>query len=364
MGMATEAIRISNPLIGPEEQAAVAAVLSSGNLVQGAQVADFEQAFAGMLGVPHAVAVSSGTAALQLGLQSLGIGPGDEVITTPFSFIATANAILYTGATPVFADIDPITANLDPAEVEKKITKKTKAVVAVHLYGLPCEMEQLQAICKKNNILLIEDCAQSCGASVGGRKTGSFGLGCFSFYATKNLCTGEGGMVTTHDSGVAEQCRILRSQGQSGQYNHVRLGFNFRMTEMQAALGVVQLKKLGAMNSKRKENAAFLSENLTGLPFIRLPAIPAGVTHAWHQYTIRTPYRDRLQQHLAALGIDARVYYPKVIYQQPVYQQLGYRYDCPHAEQAAAEVLSLPVHPWLSSADLGRIVSAIRGFKP
>src|SRR3989338_4503717 len=292
--MATEeAIRISEPSLGKDEQEAVAAVLSSGNLVQGPKVQEFEQSFARYIGVPHAIAVSSGTAALQLALQSI-VGPGDEVITTPFSFIATANAILSAGAVPVFADINPQTFTISPAETEKKITKKTKAILVVHLYGQPCDTS-IQFICKKHNLLLVEDCAQSCGAAVGGKKVGSFGIGCFSFYATKNLCTGEGGMITTHDPGAAEQCQSVRSQGQSGQYNHVRLGFNYRMTEMQAALGTVQLRRLEELNKKRAENAAFLSEHLSHLPFLTVPAVQQNTTHAWHQFTIRTPCRDKLQ---------------------------------------------------------------------
>lgn len=360
-------VAIADPRLGKEEQEAVAEVLASGKLVQGEKVAAFEQQFAGFIGVPHAVAVSSGTAALQLGLQALGLGPGDEVITAPFTFIATANAILSVGATPVFADVEPETGNVDPAEVRKKITPKTKAVLSVHLYGLPCRIEELRKLCGQN-ILLIEDCAQSCGATVGGSQTGSFGeLACFSFYATKNLCTGEGGMIVAKSAAVAELCRILRNQGQRQPYEHIAVGFNFRMTEMQAAIGTIQLKKLRKLNEQRAHNAALLTEGLQRVPFLSLPVVPPHTVHAWHQYTVRVrpPLRSSLRQHLEKNNIESRVYYPTPVYLQPAYRSRGFAPGlCPRAEVLAQSVLSLPVHPALSPEQIQKIITAVKGFRP
>src|SRR5438270_13137755 len=237
-------IVVAHPLIGHEEEAAILRVLASGRLTQGEYVADFERRFAELCHVQEAIAVSSGTAALHLALLAHNIGPGDEVITTAFSFAAAANLILLVGATPVFVDIDPETYTLDPTQVENALTRRTKAILPVHLYGHPCDMHRLEQLAEAYALVLIEDASQAHAAAIQGRLVGSFGTGCFSFYATKNMTTGEGGMVTTNDSAVAEWVRLLRHHGQKERYWHMALGYNLRMTEMQAALGLVQIEKL------------------------------------------------------------------------------------------------------------------------
>ena len=241
-------IPMALPLLGAEEEAAVLRVLASGQLAQGERVATFEQRFAELCHVHEAVAVSSGTAALHLALLAHNIGPGDEVITTAFSFAATANAILLVGAIPVFVDIEPDTYTLDPIDVERAITRRTKAIIPVHLYGHPCDMDRLEQLAAAYSLVLIEDASQAHAAAVNGRPVGSFGTGCFSFYATKNMTTGEGGMVTTDDPAIAERVRLLRNHGQEARYYHVALGYNLRMTEMQAALGIAQIGKSERMN--------------------------------------------------------------------------------------------------------------------
>ena len=275
------------PQVGTEEEEAVLAVLRSGQLVQGERVAAFEKRFAELCQVPEAIAVSSGTAALHLALIAHEIGYGDEVITTPFSFAATANAILLVGAVPVFVDIDPETCNIDPSLVEAAITPRTKAILPVHLYGNPCDMERLQAIAAEHHLVIIEDACQAHAASIDGKPVGSFGTGCFSFYPTMNMTTGEGGMITTSDPVIAERARLLRSHGQSERYRHVALGFNQRMTEMQAAIGLAQLEKLERFTEKRRANAAYLSEHLASA--VKTPVERDGYRHVYQQYTIRVP---------------------------------------------------------------------------
>ncbi len=352
-------IPISRPHLGEDEAAAARAVLLSGNLVQGARVAAFEAGLAREVRVPHAIAVSSGTAALQIALEAAGIRNG-EVITTPFTFAATANSVLYNHAIPVFADIDPRTFNIDPASIEEHITDETKAVLAVHLYGHPCDLDKLAAICKKHNLVLIEDCAQSLGASWNGAPTGSIGdASCFSFYPSKNITTGEGGAILTADDRIADESRVLRNQGQKVTYEHLRLGFNFRMTELAAAIGSVQLKKLEELNRKRAANAKQLGELLAGLP-LELPHVDKNAVHAWHQFTIRVQNRDRVQAKLKELGVDSRVYYPTTLYQQPLYRERGISGDCPESERACKEVLSLPIHPLLTEQDIHTIANAVK----
>ncbi|HXX77793.1 MAG TPA: DegT/DnrJ/EryC1/StrS aminotransferase family protein, partial [Ktedonobacteraceae bacterium] len=280
-------IPISRPLLGDEEAAAVLRVLSSGKLAQGEQVAVFEQCFADLCGVREAVAVSSGTAALHLALLAHDIGPGDEVITTAFSFAATANVILLTGATPVFVDIEPDTYNIDPTLVEAAITPRTRAILPVHLYGNPCDMKQLERLASKHGLIIIEDACQAHAASVDDKAVGGFGTGCFSFYPTKNMTTGEGGIVTTNDPNIAEKVRLLRNHGQQARYNHTAIGFNMRMTEIQAAIGLVQLGKLEQFNERRISNAGFLTEQFSGL--LQTPVKRPGHRHIYHQYTIRVP---------------------------------------------------------------------------
>jgi len=353
-------IPIAKPQLGEEEKAAVMAVLDSGMLVQGQRVAELEAHFAELCGVKHAVSVASGTAALWLALLAHEIGPGDEVITTPFSFIASSNCILYVGARPVFVDIEPDTCLIDATAIEAKITGRTRAILPVHLYGQPCDMAAIMEIAGRHNLVVVEDACQAHGATFGGQAVGSFGTGCFSFYATKNMTTGEGGIVTTNDDALAERLRLLRNHGQSQRYQHQILGYHFRTTDIQAAIGLVQLEKLLAWNEQRIANACYLSERLQG---VRVPVMRPNRRHVFHQYTIRfSGDRRALQDHLRERGIGTGIHYPCPIHYQPVYQSLGYDDVLPQAEAASREVLSLPIHPALSQSDLDRIVVAVNGF--
>ncbi len=350
-------IRISEPLIGEEEKAAVIAVLESGQLAQGPRVEEFEEKFAALCGVKHAVATSSGTTALLTALLTHGIGLGDEVITTPFTFIASANSILFTGARPVFADIDETSYNIDTDLIEDKITRHTKAILPVHLYGNPCDMQSIMDIADRHGLEVIEDACQAHGASIDGRRVGSFGTGCFSFYPSKNMTTGEGGMITTDDDEIAERARLIRNHGQSQLYYHESPGYNFRMTELQAALGLVQLEKLPEWTRRRIENARYFDERLSN---VITPRVRGGHVHVYHQYTIRVKEdRDQALQRLTKSGIGARVYYPLPIHQQPLYSQLGFNDSLPVSERISREVLSIPVHPALSQAELDEIVREV-----
>jgi dTDP-4-amino-4,6-dideoxygalactose transaminase len=352
-------IPISKPQIGPEEQRAVAEVLASGYIVQGPRTAAFEEAFARMVGVKHAVAISSGTAALHVALLAHEVGPGDEVITSAFTFIASANSVLFTGARPVFADIDAESFNLSPAAVESAITPRTKAIMPVHLYGNPAEMDALLELADQHGLAVIEDAAQAHGAAIGDRMCGSFGTGCFSLYATKNMTTAEGGMITTDDDSLAEKCRLLRSHGMPRRYHHDSLGFNFRMTDINAAIGLVQLEKLPAANARRAANARFLSQNLAG---VTTPKERPGTTHAWHQYTVRVrdgTDRDAAVEAVREAGVGVAIFYPVPVHHQKLYRELGYDVSLPVTERLSREVFSLPVHPSLTPDDLETIVAAV-----
>jgi dTDP-4-amino-4,6-dideoxygalactose transaminase len=352
-------IPIAQPLLGEDEQRAVQQVLASGALVQGKRVAEFEARFAEYVGVRHAVAVTNGTLALWVALLAHGVGPGDEVITSPFSFIASANAALYVGARPVFVDIDPDTYTLDPDAVRAAITPRTRAIMPVHLYGGVADMDALMAIAEEHGLAVVEDACQAHGAALHGKRVGGFGAGCFSFYPTKNMTTSEGGILTTHDDGVADRARLLRNHGQRERYLHESLGFNFRMTELQAAIGLVQIEHLEGWTERRIANATFLSEHLVGA---QTPYVRPGSRHVFHQYTVRVPAERRADfiQRLTAHGVGTAIHYPRPIHQQPIYQKLGYADQLPIAEQAAREVVSLPVHPALSPSDLERIAAAVR----
>ena len=358
-------IPIARPLIGDEEKRAVLEVLDSGQLAQGPRTEAFEAAFATCIGTRHAIAVNSGTAALIVALQAHGVGPGDEVITTPFSFIATATSVLAVGATPVFVDIDPFDFNIDPALIEDAVTDETKAIMPVHLYGGPARIEELAEIADDFELALIEDAAQAHGAESGGKRLGSFGTGCFSFYPTKNMTTGEGGIITTNDDAIAERCRLIRHHGQSRRYYHDAYGLNYRMTDIAAAIGHEQLKKLESWNERRIANATALSNWITS---VETPRVREGDRHVFHQYTIRinatagsASARDAFQQRLHALGVGSAVHYPIPIHQQPIIRDLGLAEDasCPIAEAAAGSVLSIPVHPALTEDDLIRIAEAV-----
>ena len=350
-------IPISKPLIGEEEKEAVIAVLESGQLAQGPRVRQFEEAFATACGVKHAIATSSGTTALLATLLAHHLRPGDEVITTPFTFIASANSILFSGARPVFVDIDEKSYNIDPRLIEEKLTPRTRAIMPVHLYGNPCDMEAIMEIADRHGLAVIEDACQAHAAAIRGKRVGSFGAGCFSFYPSKNMTTAEGGMVTTDDDEIAEQVRLIRNHGQSELYHHRSPGYNFRMTELQAALGLVQLEKLPAWTQKRIDNASYLSQQLSN---VVTPQVKEGYVHVFHQYTIRVGSdRDEALDRLARAGIGARVYYPLPVHQQPMYRQLGFQDSLPVAERMSQEVLSLPVHPSLTQDELDTIVSEV-----
>jgi len=360
-------IPIAKPLIGDEEINAVIEVLKSGMLASGKEVKEFEKEFAQYLGAKHGVAVVNGTAALDVALKALRIGPGDEVITTPFTFIASANSILFQGAKPVFADIDPKTYNLDPNEVLEKITDKTKAIVVVHLYGQPADMKAFKEIAEDHKLYLIEDCAQAHGAEFEGQKVGTFGdIAAFSFYPTKNMTTGEGGMVVTNDGELAKKVDLIRNHGQAEKYLHVELGYNLRMTNIAAAIGRAQLKKLDEWNKKRIENARLLTEGISKIDGLTPPHVDPRAKHVFHQYVIRVEEefplnRDELMAKLREKGIGSAVHYPSPVHQQPFYQKLGYPKDiCPNAIEASKKVLSLPVHPAVSEKDIDYIINTLR----
>jgi dTDP-4-amino-4,6-dideoxygalactose transaminase len=374
-------ISIAHPSLGSEEEAAVLNVLASGQLAQGKHVDTFERRFAEMCGVGEAVAVSSGTAALHLALLAHHIGPGDEVITTAFSFTATANTILLVGATPVFVDIEPDTYTIDPVLVEAAITSRTRAILPVHLYGHPCDMGQLEHLAAAHTLVIIEDACQAHAAKIGERTVGGFGTGCFSFYATKNMTTGEGGMLTTNDPLLAQEVRLLRNHGQQARYSHTTIGYNMRMTEIQAALGLVQLRKLEQFTEQRISNAHFLTEHLPQA--LQTPVSRPGYRHVYHQYTIRVPDSDKRDHWATGLyerGVGTGIHYPTPIYRQPFYRESLSRFRIsspdgaanahvvpsdlclPETERAARQVLSLPVHPALSKDDLSTIVREVRAL--
>ena len=355
-------IHMAKPQMGDEEKQAVLEVLDSGIIAQGPRVKAFEDGFAELCGVNHAIAASSGTTALHLAMLAHGIGEGDEVVTSAFTFIASSNSVLFTGAKPVFVDIDPRTFNMDAAKIEAAITKRTKAILPVHLYGLACDMDPIISLADKHGLAIIEDACQSHGAEYRGRKVGSFGTGTFSLYPTKNMTSAEGGMITTNDPVIDEKCRVLRQHGMRVRYYHDELGYNFRMTDVHAAIGLAQLKKLGKFNAQRQANARFLGDNLKG---VRTPHVPEGQTHVFHQYTVRVPggKRDSLRAYLNENGVGSEVYYPVPIHKQSFYvSDLGYKDNLPETERATEEVLSLPVHPALTPSDLETIVGAVNDF--
>jgi len=366
-------IPIAKPIIGNDEIQAAAEVLKSGMLTQGKMVEEFENAFAKYVGVKNAVAVGNGTISLDIALKSLGIKQGDEVIIPSFTFISTANAVLFQEAKPVFADVDERTFNINPEDVIEKITNRTKAIIAVHLFGHPFDVKEIQEICEDYNLYLIEDCAQAHGAEYKGKKAGGFGVaGCFSFYATKNMTTGEGGLITTDSEKIAKVCRLLRNHGESQKYYHTILGYNYRMTDIQAAIGVVQLKNLDAFNEKRINNAEYLDQHIKA-PGLELPHRKNGVKHVYHQYAVTIEEekgfptsRDDFLEYLKSKGIGCAIHYPLPIHKQPLYQQLGYtekNVQCPVATASSGKILSLPVHPALAEKDLMYIVEIINNIK-
>lgn len=355
-------IPIAKPLLGKEEIDAVTKVLSSGMIAQGPKVEEFELAFSEHTGCEYAAAVNSGTAALHIALLAHNIGKGAEVITSPFTFIATANSVLYTGAKPVFADIKPDTYNIDPEKIKEKITPKTKAIIPVHLYGQSADMKAIMEIAEDHKLAVVEDACQAHGAECMGKKVGSFGTGAFSFYPTKNMTTSEGGIITTNDREIAEKSKMIRAHGSKVRYLHEMLGFNLRMTDIAAAIGIVQLEKLDGFNAARQKNAAMLSAGLKGVSGIIPPITKPDCTHVFHQYTIRAKKRDKLADFLKEKGIGTGVHYPIPIHKQPYYIELGYKDSLPISEKAVEEVLSLPVHPALSRDDVQKVIKEVKEF--
>lgn len=357
-------IPVARPAIGQDEISAVTAVLESGMLASGERVAEFEKKFADYCGTTHAVAINNGTAALHAALLAADIGPGDEVIVPSFTFFATASAVSMTGAKPVFVDVNEKTFCIDPAQVEGSITPKTKAVIGVHLFGQPFDVPGIQQVCESNNLTLIEDAAQAQGAMYNGEKTGGFGqFGCFSFYATKNMTTGEGGMVTTSDKAYNERLRLLINHGQSEKYLHTRLGYNYRMTDVAAAIGLVQLKKLEKFNMRRRKNAEYYDTHISVKGLIT-PAVVQGMHHVYHQYVIRLTdefpmKRTDFVEYLKVKGIGTAVHYPIPIHHQPVYAHANEPDSCPVSTSLASSVLSIPVHPLLDQKELAYICDAI-----
>ncbi len=362
-------ISIAQPLIGKEEIESVNKVLSSGMLAQGPKVAELEKVWAEYCGTKYAVAVNSGTAAIHAALFAAGVRKGDEVITTPFTFIATINPILMLGATPVLVDIDPITFNIDATKVNKAVTSKTKAILPVDLYGQPADYDELRKIAEENKIKIIEDSCQSIGSDYKGKKAGSLGdLGCFSLYATKNIMCGEGGIVTTDSLDQVKTMKSFRQHGMSETYEYDYLGYNYRMSDLHAAIAVEQVKKIDVFSQKRIANAQKLSNLLSGIKGIELPQVKTGRTHAYHQYTIRITNdakfnRDQTVDQLRAKGIGAGIYYPKPLHFYPHIAKLGYnKGDFPNAEIAAKQLASLPVHPGLSDKDINTIAKTLKAI--
>jgi dTDP-4-amino-4,6-dideoxygalactose transaminase len=350
-------IPIARPQMGEEEKQGVWDAMASGSLAQGPRVREFEERFAAAIGAGHAVATSSGTTALHLVLLGYGIGEGDEVITVPFTFIASANSVLYTGARPVFVDIDERDFSMDVGQVEAAITPRTKAILPVSLYGQPADMPALTAIAERHGLAVVEDACQAHGAAIGDRKSGTWGAGTFSFYPTKNMTTGEGGMVTTDDGELAERIRLLREHGMKVRYQHDVLGFNFRMTDIAAAIGLAQLPKLAGYNQRRRAVATRYDAELRGVigPWVR-----PGVTHVYHQYTIRVAERDAFAERLRERGVGSAIYYPIPVHRQKPFLALGYgaeRY--PVTERLTDEVLSIPVHPGLTDDEVATVIGAV-----
>jgi dTDP-4-amino-4,6-dideoxygalactose transaminase len=344
-----------------EIDGALLTALENTQFILGPNVTAFESEAAAYLGAPHAVAVASGTDALHLALAAAGIGEGDEVITSPFTFIATAEAIRYVGARPVFVDIDPVTFNIDPAGIEAAITPRTRAILPVHIFGQPADMPIIESICEKRDLLLVEDCAQSFGADTGGRMTGAIGLlGCFSFFPSKNLgCYGDGGMVTTRSAELAEQLRVLRNHGSKVRYHHSVIGFNSRLDELQAVILRAKLKYIGEYNAGRRRVGRLYSSLLAGSA-VTPPVEDGKGTHVYHQYTVLTDRRDEIMAALTAAGIASAVYYPIPLHRQDVFAADYRDVSLPVAEKVAARCMSLPIFPEMTEEQVREVVAVIK----
>ncbi len=355
-------LKVQYDAMKDEIDAAVLGVVRSTSFILGSQGRSLEQSIAAYHGVRYAVGVASGTDALHLALRAAGVGPGDEVITTPFTFIATAEAVSYVGAVPVFVDIREDTFNIDVTKIAQRITKRTKAILPVHLYGHPADMGPLMEIARNHGLRVIEDCAQSFGAEYRGRRTGSFGdLGCFSFFPSKNLgCFGDGGMVVTDDAKLAERLQSLRNHGSKVRYYHDEVGYNSRLDEVQAAVLNVKFKRIGSYNEGRRRNAALYARQLS-VPGITTPAELKDCTHVFHQYTIRMKDRDAVKKKLDDAKMSSMIYYPVPCHLQAAYRYLGMRPgSLPVAERSAQEVLSLPMYPELTEEQVRTVADAVR----
>ncbi len=353
-------IPIARPDIGQEEITAVTEVLQSGMIAQGRKVKELEDRWAEMIGVKHSIAVGNGTLALMAIFAGIGLGPGDEVITVSHTFAATANAILSTGATPVFIDIEPDTYLIDAKKLEQAITPRTRAICPVHLFGLVADMDMIRAIADRHGLVVVEDACQAHGASFRGRMAGSFGHGAFSLYATKNMTTAEGGFVTTDDDALADWLRLYRNQGMRARYQFEMLGFNYRMTDIAAAIGLAQLAKLPRNTERRQAIAAAYDAAFGELP-IGLPVTPDGRTHVFHQYTLDVGgARDAIVEDLRAAGVGADIYYPIPVHRQSYIQERGLHAELPVTDAAASRTLALPMFPGLTDAEQDQVIGAVK----
>lgn len=351
-------IRLASPAAGEEEMDAIRRVLASGQLTNGPETAAFEREFAEYHEVQDGVAMANGTVALAAIYLALGIGPGDDVIVPSLTFVSSVTAIVHVGATPVFAEVDPMTYNLDPADVRQRVTVRTKAILAVHYGGQPAALDALADVAADAGVHLIEDAAQAHGATYQGRPVGGWGVAAmFSFTPTKNITTGEGGMVTTNDAGLAEQLRLLRNHGQSAHYRHVIVGWNWRLSEMQAAMGRVQLTRLRGIIDQKRANAAWMEERLRGVPGLHVPRVLAGASHVYMLYTVSVDRgRDTVLASMLAEGIEARVYFP-LVHLQPIFEHLDVH--LPVTEQVGEHILSIPFHSRLGVGGLDDVASAL-----
>ncbi len=350
-------IPIARPQVGEEEKALVWSAMESGQLAQGARVQDFQDQFAAFVGVPHAVATSSGTTALHLALLALGVGPGDEVVTVSFTFTATASPILHVGARPVFIDVDPQTFTMDPQQLEAAIGPKTKAIIPVSLYGHPANMPAILEIAQRHGIPVIEDACQAHGAQLDGRSSGAWGIGVFSFYPTKNMTTGEGGIITTSDAALADRATLLREHGMRERYRPEILGYNFRMTDVHASIGLGQLPKLAAVNDRRRAIAARYDRDLAG---VVTPHVADNVHHVYHQYTLRVSHPEEFARRLAERGVGSNIYYPVPVHRQDPFRALGLgETHLPVTERLVEEILSIPVYPALRDSEVDTVIDAV-----
>ena len=353
-------IPIARPDIGPEEAQAVAEVLAGGMIAQGRRVAELEERWAHQVGVRHAVATSNGTTALMSIFAGLGLGPGDEAVTVAHTFAATANAILSTGATPVFVDIERDTFLIDAKRIEAAITPRTRVIVPVHLFGLVADMDMIRAIADRHGLAVVEDACQAHGATYRDRVAGSFGHGAFSLYATKNMTTAEGGFITTDDDGLADWLRLYRNQGMRSRYEFEILGYNFRLTDVAAAIGLVQLDKLERNTARRQAIAEAYDAAFADLP-VRTPVTPVGRTHVFHQYVLDVgDGRDAILAGLRQRGVAADVYYPVPVHRQAYIQERGLHADLPETDRAAARTLALPMFPGLTESEQLQVIDAVR----